>query len=301
MLAISDLTVGYNASPILHQLSLQVKAGEILAIIGPNGAGKSTLVRAISGVLPVQCGRIEYDGLDLSRLSVPQRARYIAVVPQARDLPAAFTVYETVLLGRTPHLGWLGQTSAADHARTRWALELTHTETLASRRVGELSGGEQQRVLLARALAQQAPVLLLDEPTTHLDLQHQSQILNLVQSLAHPAADQLPTLQPLAVLMVLHDLNLAALYADRVAILNQGRIHRVGLPKEILTPETLTEVYHVPVAVITHPQYGTPLVLPDGRQPLPPSATPLQSLPQDQQPQTGQRQPTDQSQHQIVR
>jgi iron complex transport system ATP-binding protein len=174
-------------------------------------------------------------------------------------LPPSFTVYETVLLGRTPYLGWMGKPGPHDRRRVGWALEKTHTEELAERRIGELSGGEQQRVLLARALAQDTPVLLLDEPTAHLDLRHQSSLLNLVQELAHE--------QRLAVLMALHDLNLVALYSDRVALLVDGRLKITGSPEEVLTPAQLTESYRIPLSVTTHPEYGTPLILPDGRNP----------------------------------
>lgn len=258
MLEIKSLTAAYGSQTILKDLSLNVRSGEVLAIVGPNGAGKSTLIRVISGVHPIQAGQVRLDGADLQGLSPIERARCMAVVPQARELPAAFTVYQTVLLGRTPYLSWLGTAGKKDHAHVHTALEQTHTLTLAKRRVGELSGGEQQRVLLARALAQDTPTLLLDEPTTHLDLQHQSSLLNLVQQLAHQ--------RELMVLMVLHDLNLAGLYADRVAILQSGRIKAIGSPAEVLTEAILSQVYHVPVNVIPHPEYGTPLVLPDGRE-----------------------------------
>jgi iron complex transport system ATP-binding protein len=197
------------------------------------------------------------DGMDLSHLSSIQRARQLAVVPQARNMPAAFTVYQSVLMGRTPYLGWLGQTGSQDHRMARRALEQTLTVELADRRVGELSGGEQQRVLLARALAQDTPVLLLDEPTTHLDLQHQSSLLNLVRQLADG--------KQLAVLMVLHDLNLASLYADRVALLVAGRLRASGTPQEVLNEQNLSSVYNLPVHVVPHPDYGSPLILPDGR------------------------------------
>jgi iron complex transport system ATP-binding protein len=197
---------------------------------------------------------------DLRTIPDRQRARFLAVVPQARNVPPAFTVYESTLMGRTPYLGWLGQASASDHDRARQALQRTDLFDLSTRRVGELSGGEQQRVLLARALAQETPVLLLDEPTTHLDLQHQSAMLNLVRSLAKE--------RQLAVLMALHDLNLAGLYTDRVALLVGGRLEAYGSPHEVLTEPNLVSVYHIPVHVMTHPEYGSPLVLPDGRKEL---------------------------------
>jgi len=262
MLEIDSLSVTYGrrdpSRPLaLDGVSLSVQPGEILVVIGPNGAGKSTLIRAVSGALPSLSGTVRVAGQDLSQMSASQRARHMATVPQARNLPAAFTVYQSVLLGRTPYLSWLGQTSSRDQRVAHRALEQTLTLELADRRVGELSGGEQQRVLLARALAQDTPVLLLDEPTTHLDLQHQSSLLNLLR--------QLTNQKKLAVLMVLHDLNLASLYADRVALLVGGRLKTSGTPQEVLTEEDLSSVYNVPVHVVPHPDYGSPLVLPDGR------------------------------------
>lgn len=256
MLEIQNLFVAYGERPVLHDVSLHVRAGEVLAVIGPNGVGKSTLIRAVSGVLPVQAGTIRVDGRDVARLSQNQRARYMAVVPQARVLPDHFTVYQTVLLGRTPYLGWLGSAGPRDHERVCRALEQTRIVHLAQRLVGTLSGGEQQRVLLARALAQEAPVLLLDEPATHLDLQHQTGLLNLVRELAR--------LKKLAVLMVVHDLNHAGMYADRVALLFRGKVYACGAPAEVLTPAHLTAIFQTPVSVVPHPTYGTPLVLPDG-------------------------------------
>jgi iron complex transport system ATP-binding protein len=257
MLEINSISAGYGKRCALQDISLEVSAGEIMVVIGPNGAGKSTLIRAVSGALSPTKGSVRVAGKELTHLSANQRARYLAVVPQARNLPAPFTVYQSVLLGRTPYLGWLGQTRSQDHSKTRLALEHTLTLALAERRVGELSGGEQQRVLLARALAQDTPVLLLDEPTTHLDLQHQSSLLNLVRQQASE--------NRLAILMVLHDLNLASLYADRVALLVEGRLQAIGTPEQVLTEEKLSSIYHVPVHVVPHPDYGSPLVLPDGR------------------------------------
>ena len=256
MLKIKSITVSYNGHEILRDISMTIAAGEIFALVGPNGAGKSTLIKTISGVLNPKSGSIHVDNQNIARMDSAQRARHLAVVPQARKLPGAYTVYDTVLLGRTPYLGWLGQAGEKDHALVRLALDRTQTSLLTERRISQLSGGEQQRVLLARALAQDTPIMVMDEPTTHLDLEHQTILLNLVCQLA--------TEQDLTVLMVLHDLNLAALYADRVAVLVAGHIQAQGTPQEVLTPQTLTSVYNVPVNVISHPEYGTPLVLPEG-------------------------------------
>ncbi len=259
MLQIQSLSVHYGNRQILYNLNLTVRAGEILVVVGPNGAGKSTLIRAASGVLRPSDGQVAVNGQNLATLSDMQRARLLAVVPQDNQLPGTFSVYQTVLLGRTPYLNWLGHTGPTDHAMTQLALEQTQISSFAKRLVGDLSGGEKQRVLLARALAQDASLLLLDEPTTYLDLQHQSSLLNLIRKLCQE--------KTLAVLIVLHDLNLASVYADRVALLVDGKLQAMGSPEQVLTSETLTAVYHVPVHVIPHPDYGTPLVLPDGRLP----------------------------------
>jgi iron complex transport system ATP-binding protein len=257
MLEIQSLSVGYSNHEVLREVSMTIQSGEILAVVGPNGVGKSTLIRAVSGINLSRAGRVLVDGMEVTRLSAQQRARFMAVVPQARELPGAFSVYQTVLLGRTPYLSWLGKAGTRDHAVVSLSLERTDLVDMAERRIGELSGGEQQRVLLARALAQDTPILLLDEPTTHLDLQHQTNLLNLVRLLAREKS--------LCVLMVLHDLNLAGLYADRVALLANGSIYAIGKPEDVLTAQNLSTVYHVAVDVIPHPEYGTPLVLPDGR------------------------------------
>ncbi|RPI28812.1 MAG: ABC transporter ATP-binding protein [Chloroflexota bacterium] len=256
MLEIRSVSQSFGSRPVLHEVSLNVEAGQVAALIGPNGAGKTTLLRTASGVLGPKSGSIWICGQDLLSLSPASRASKLAVVPQARNLPEAFTVHQTVLLGRTPYLGWLGQPSKKDLDRTHWALERANLLPLSDRLIGELSGGEQQRVLLARALAQETPILLLDEPTAHLDLRHQASLLQLVQELAHE--------QGLAVLMALHDLNLVALYADVVALMVAGMIKALGVPKDVLTSENLEDAYDVSLSVVTHPEYGTPLVLPDG-------------------------------------
>ncbi len=254
-LRIEGLSVAYGPKPVLSSISLEVQSGEILALIGPNGAGKSTLIRAVSGVIPVRSGRIHTNGDDFGALPPMQRAKVLAVVPQAVSLPPAFTVWETVLMGRTPYLGFLGQPSHSDEEMARQALRRVRALDLAERRVGELSGGEQQRVLLARALCQSTPILLLDEPTAHLDLQYQVSLLELVRELAYH--------DRLAVLIALHDLNLAARYADQVALLVGGRIQAQGQARAVLTPELISQAYQLPVKVVEHPFLKGPLVLPD--------------------------------------
>lgn len=254
MLDVLDLQVNYEERRALKGVSFQLQAGEILGVIGPNGAGKTTLVRALSGVLPLSGGAIHVDGKDTAHWNEMERARTIAVVPQARNLPGAFTVWEMVLLGRTPHLGWLGSLTPRDEEIARQAMERTDVSGLAERRIGELSGGEQQRVLMARALAQSAPILLMDEPTTHLDLQYQVAIMDLARSLAEQ--------EKLAVLISLHDLNLVARYAHRVALLVAGELQAIGTPAEVLTTERLSRVYHVALQAVDVPGGGPPFILP---------------------------------------
>jgi iron complex transport system ATP-binding protein len=255
---VRSITVNYGDREILHEVSLNVEAGEVVSLIGPNGAGKTTMIRAISGILPLQSGSVHVDGNDIYDLSITERARLLAVVPQARKLPPAYSVQHAVLMGRTPYLGWLGNPSKRDYEKIDWALDRTHIRDLASRHVEELSGGEQQLVLVARALAQDAPVILLDEPTAHLDLRHQSTILNLIRSLAQERG--------LAVLMSLHDLNLVSLYSDRIALLGEGKIHAFGTSNEVINPQILSDVYQVPLSVIPHPKQDIPLVLLDGHE-----------------------------------
>lgn len=254
MLDIQSVTVVYGSNLALQGVSLQVHPGEVVALIGPNGAGKSSLIRSVSGVVPLAAGRVLSQDQDVAALSNRERARLLAVVAQARQLGGAFTVEQTVMLGRTTYMSWLGRPSSLDWQKVHQALEQTGLRGLENRRNAELSGGEQQRVMLARALAQSTPILLLDEPTNHLDLKHQANFLSLVRDLSHQ--------QGLAVLMAMHDLNLVSLYADRVALVVEGILRAVGSPVDVLTVENISAAYQVPVHVTPHPEYGTPLVLP---------------------------------------
>jgi iron complex transport system ATP-binding protein len=250
-LTIEHLTVAYPHRVALRDVSLDVRGGEIVVLIGPNGAGKSTLLRAIAGTLAPETGRICLDGVDMAGLRPVERARSVAVVPQAARLPEAFTAGEVVLMGRNPHLPRFGGERPSDYQAAQQAMLRTDSWQLAERRVGELSGGEQQRVLIARALAQEPRVLLLDEATAHLDLRHQLATLHLARKLARSG---------LLVVAALHDLNLAAQHADRLALLDSGELLACSTPAEVLTPELLRQVYGVAALVSAHPLTGAPLV-----------------------------------------
>jgi iron complex transport system ATP-binding protein len=256
MLSVRSISVSYGETEILHQVSLDVDAGEVVSLIGPNGAGKTTMMRAISSVIPFSSGTVNIGNEDLSTLSISERARLLAVVPQARQLPPEYTVRQAVMMGRTPYLGWLGNLSPVDIEKAQWAIDRTRITKLSDRRVDELSGGEQQLVLVARALAQDAPVVLLDEPTAHLDLRHQATILDLVHDLASERG--------LAVLMSLHDLNLVSIFSDRVALLDEGIIVAEGKPKQVLNRQQLSQVYQVALDIIQHPHRDIPLVILNG-------------------------------------
>ncbi len=248
-----EVSLGYAGRRVLTGISLEVAPGEVFAVVGPNGTGKSTLIKAASGTLLPSTGRILAQGLDVSELRPQQRARRIGVVPQATHVPPAFTAGQVVLMGRTAHLGWLEREGPHDRELAAEAMRRTATDALAGRRMGELSGGEQQRVLIARALAQMPAVLLLDEPTAHLDLRHQDRTLSLVVELARD--------QGISVLIALHDLNLVARYSDRVGLLSNGSLARVGTARQVLTPNDLAAAYGVAIHVMDHPLHGSPLIL----------------------------------------
>ena len=241
-LEVQSLVVRYGLRVALNGVSFSLNSGEVLAVIGPNGAGKTSLLRALSGIQPAESGQMLLDGRDVAKLSPVERARWMEVVPQARQLPALFSGHQTVMLGRTPHINWLGRTLPQDEAAVHQAMQRTGTLELAERRVDELSGGEQQRLLLARALAQGSPLLLLDEPTTHLDLHYQISLMDNIRSLAHDDG--------LAVLLVTHDLHLVARYSNRVALLVAGELLSQGTPQEVLTPDLLSRAYQIPAEAV---------------------------------------------------
>jgi iron complex transport system ATP-binding protein len=252
-LTVCNIQFSYGEKLVLSNVSLSAQSGEIVGLIGPNGSGKTTLLRIISGVLQPATGIVQLGDTQLARLSRAQVARRLAVVPQNSALPSNFTVGETVLQGRTPYLGFLRSEGAHDYALARHAMELCGVFAMAERRVDELSGGEQQRVLIARALAQEPDVLLLDEPTSHLDLAHHASVLELV--------DRLVREQALAVLGVFHDLNLAAQYCDRLVLLDRGQVVAEGTPREVLDPAIIQRVYGSGIRIVEHPDNSLPVVL----------------------------------------
>ena len=261
MLEINAISAGYGKKPILRDVSLHLEAGCVLALIGPNGCGKTTFIRAVSGVLPLQSGEVRIQGHDVTRMPPQQRARMVSVVPQARSIPAAFTAEEVVAMGRTPHLNWLGRISAHDQEVIDEALEKMDLLHLRERTVNELSGGEQQRLFLARSLAQESPLLLMDEPTTHLDMQYQVNLMQRVYQLAHPlkSADS-TNVKPRTVVITLHDLNLISSYADLVGLMVKGQLTALGRPAEVLRSDLLSQAYNLPLQVIR--EQGLTLVAP---------------------------------------
>jgi iron complex transport system ATP-binding protein len=257
MLEAEEVTVRYGAIVALEQASLAVAHREMLAIVGPNGSGKSTLLRVLSGVRAAAAGRVRLAGRDLDAIPRRDVARVVAVVPQETAMHFPFSVIEVVLMGRAPHLGRFGFPGRRDLAVAREAMERTGVAALATRSLAELSGGERQRVVLARALAQEAEILLLDEPTSHLDIRHQVEIYDLMALLNEE--------QGLTIISVLHDLNLAALYFPRVAVLSAGRVHRIGEPEAVLTYETIRAVYGTDVYIARNDVTGALNVLPLSR------------------------------------
>jgi len=257
-LEIKKVDFSYLDGLVLQDISLSIGAGEMVGLLGPNGSGKTTLVKLVSGVLKPREGEIMLDGSSLSRLHRRFIASRVAVVPQQFHIPFAFNVGEVVMLGRTPFIRAFAGETGADRDAVSTAMEVVGIGELAERRFDELSGGERQKVILAMALAQQPKLLLLDEPTVHLDITHQIEILELVR--------RLNAEQGITVLAAMHDLNLASLYFGRLVLLKEGRLLSDGTPAEVLTEDRIREVYSASVRVERHPVTGVPhiVVMPKG-------------------------------------
>lgn len=241
-----EVSVTLAGRPIVQSVTLTAEPGEWVALIGPNGAGKTTLLRALAGLVPAT-GTIRMNGSAHGARRRREQARLVALVPQLPETPPALTVAEYVLLGRTPHIGYLGREGSADRLAATRAIERLGLEAFATRALGSLSGGERQRVVLARALAQAAPILLLDEPTSALDLGRQQDALELL--------DELRRRDGLTVISAMHDLSLAGQYADRLVLLDRGRLAVSGTAHEVLTADTIARCYGAEVRVLHEAGY----------------------------------------------
>ena len=258
LLGVHGLVVELGGAAILRGVDIEVAAGEVVGLVGPNGAGKSTLLRAVSGVLRFAAGSVALDGEPIDGRSRGELARSLAVVQQLPEAPDTMQVADLVLLGRYPHLGLLGRESGADYLAADRAMSRAGCLELATRPLETLSGGERRRAFIARALAQETPLLLLDEPTANLDASAQAEVMGVLRELAAGGA---------GVLVVVHDLTLAAAFCDRLVLLHLGEVVAEGGPAEVITSELVRRTYGPHVAVIEDPRNGAPVVVPS-----PPSA-----------------------------
>jgi len=253
-LEVRDIISGYRDNPVVQKVSFSIEKGQFIGIIGPNGAGKTTLLKTLTHLIRPRQGKVYLNGTDVHYIGTHEIAQRCAMVGQGLMSIFSFTVEEIVLMGRSPHIGILGHEKRKDLAVVHEALKLTQTEELKDKPINELSSGERQRVLIARALAQAPELLLLDEPTAHLDIGHQTEILDLVRSLKGDKA--------LTVLCVLHDLNLASQYCDKILLMYKGRIVKFGTPKEVLNYETIEHVFKAVVLVNDRTMRDRPLIVP---------------------------------------
>jgi iron complex transport system ATP-binding protein len=257
MIEINNLSLTYDGKTIIvHDLNLSIKRGAITALVGPNGCGKSTLLRGLSRLLKPLQGSAYLNGQDIHRMKAKDLARQLGILPQSPVAPDGLTVHELVAQGRYPHQSWLQQWSRDDERITQEALAITNLTMFADRPVDTLSGGQRQRAWIAMALAQQTDILLLDEPTTYLDMAYQMDVLDLLHDL---------NAQGRTIIMVLHDLNQAARYADTIVALRGGQIVAQGAPEAVMTPLNIRQVFGLEAEVVTDPVTGTPLCIPIGR------------------------------------
>lgn len=255
-LAARDLVVGYDERIIINGLDIDVPDAAVTTIIGPNGCGKSTLLRCLARLLPPKSGTVFLDGADITTIKPKTVARTLGILPQNPVAPEGLTVADLVARGRHPYQKWYQQASADDEAAVAEALELTSTTELADRSINALSGGQRQRVWIALALAQGTDLLLLDEPTTYLDLAHSLEVLDLVHSLK--------TDHGKTIVMVLHDLNLAVRYSDSLFVMADGALVTQGTPDEVITTQLLDSAFGLRAEVVADPVFGGPMIVPIG-------------------------------------
>ncbi|PVX23038.1 MAG: ABC transporter ATP-binding protein [Candidatus Bathyarchaeum sp.] len=241
-LAVNNVTFSYGSSLSLDNVSLELHESEILGIIGPNGSGKSTLLKCLNKILKPKNGKILLNRQEVNKMNRLEIAKHIGYVPQSSVMPQALTVFEIILMGRRPHIAW--QSSQKDAQKTWHVLEMLGIEHLALRNFNELSGGEQQKALIARSLVQEAKILLLDEPTSNLDIKHQLEVMEL--------SKELVTKQKLSVVIAIHDLNLASRYSHKIVMMKKGKIFAAGNASSVLTPENIQSVYGVEVTINYH-------------------------------------------------
>ncbi|WP_394940235.1 ABC transporter ATP-binding protein [Psychromicrobium sp. YIM B11713] len=257
-LSAAGISLGYTERPVVKDLSVELPAGQVTMIVGANACGKSTLLRGLARLLKPSTGSVLLDGQDIHQQSAKQVARKLGLLPQSPTAPDGITVSELVGRGRYPHQGWFRKWNKDDDLAVAEALSATDTLQLAERDVDELSGGQRQRVWIAMALAQQTPLLLLDEPTTYLDMAHQVEVLDLVTELNRHRGT--------TVAIVLHELNLAARYGDHLIAMKAGQIAAQGKPSDVLTAQLVREVFGLESVIVPDPITGAPMVVPQGRQ-----------------------------------
>ncbi|MEG5265293.1 Fe(3+) dicitrate ABC transporter ATP-binding protein FecE [Pseudomonas sp. JDS28PS106] len=252
ILQAQHLHIGYGATRIVQDLSFSPPAGEVTALIGPNGCGKSTLLKAFARILTPQAGSLTLDGRDYAGLSARELACKVAFLPQVLPIPEGVSVRQLVAYGRSPHNSLWGRLSGADRTHVDQALQRMELETLAERPLADLSGGQRQRAWLAMILAQDASIVLLDEPTTYLDISHQVELLDLMRQLSAEGK---------TVVTVLHDINQACRYADHLAVMHAGRLVASGAPGDVLDAELVCKVFDVQVQILREPVAGTPMCI----------------------------------------
>jgi iron complex transport system ATP-binding protein len=252
IISASGIISGYAGKAVLHDVSVEIQAGDFYGVIGPNGSGKSTLLKTLTGIIKPMSGLVQLYGRDIGEMSPREIARKVAAIPQEVSVLFPFTSREIVAMGRHPHIGRFRRETSADLAVVEGSMRDTDTSLFADRYVDELSGGERQRVIIARALCQEPEVLFLDEPTSHLDINHQVEVFELLTELNRK--------RNLAVVVISHDLNICAEYCRELLIIKEGRIFRRGEPKNILTEEIVREVYGAEVSILTNPRSEAPVV-----------------------------------------
>ena len=252
---LQNVSFKYGNVNIIREITAHFNPGELVSLVGPNGAGKTTLLKLISGTLKPSSGKIYiYDQLS-HNLTNKKRAIWISMVPQNPKLPNELSIPDFVMLGRNPHLGLLQWESKEDFNIARKSMSLTEIDYLSGRKLGEISGGEKQRAMLALAITQQSPIMLLDEPTSNLDISHQRKVMKIIRRIHEQKSGFGATV------LAIHDLNIAAQFSDRILLFSNGSIAADGTPKEVLTKNNIESIYGSEVTIITHPEHGTPVII----------------------------------------